>query len=79
MKLSFLDESSTKNIPFAKVELKNLLLKVYSNLKSVAKKYDIEFKFELEEAYIHGSKELFSIYAITLLNTITQADMSKSR
>ena len=58
LKLSFLDESSTKNIPFAKVELKNLLLKVYSNLKSVAKKYDIEFKFELEEAYIHGSKEL---------------------
>ena len=58
LKLSFLDESHTKNIPFAKVELKNLLLKVYSNLKSVAKKYDIEFKFELEEAYIHGSKEL---------------------
>ena len=35
-----------------------MLLKVYSNLKNIAKKYDIEFKFELEKAYIYGSKEL---------------------
>ncbi|MEE3777421.1 ATP-binding protein [Campylobacter sp. CX2-4080-23] len=63
LKLSFLDESSTKNIPFAKIELKNMVLKIYSNLKNIAKKYDIEFEFELEEGYIHGSKELLE-YAI---------------
>lgn len=58
LKLSFLDESHSKNIPFVKIELEDMVLKVYSNLKNIAKKYDIEFKFELEKAYIYGSKEL---------------------
>lgn len=58
LKLSFLDESYNKNIPFAKVELRELFLQVYSNIKSQAKKHNIEFKLKLEEAYIFGSKDL---------------------
>lgn len=57
LKLSFLDESSAK-IPFAKVELSNLILETQANLKELAKKYEIKFKLELQEAYIFGSREL---------------------
>ena len=57
LKLSFLDESSAK-IPFVKVELSNLILETQANLKKLAKKYEIKFKLELQEAYIFGSREL---------------------
>lgn len=57
LKLSFLDESSAK-IPFVKVELSNLILETQANLKELAKKYEIKFKLELQEAYIFGSREL---------------------
>ena len=57
LKLSFLDESSAK-IPFAKVELSNLILETQANLKELTKKYEIKFKLELQEAYIFGSREL---------------------
>ena len=57
LKLSFLDESSAK-IPFARVELSNLILETQANLKELAKKYEIKFKLELQEAYIFGSREL---------------------
>lgn len=58
LRLSFLDESHLKNLPFVRVNLQNLVLQTSAHLKEVAEKYGVMLNTQLDACYIFGVQEL---------------------